>query len=221
MSVVAEVRVSADEFELGRLFEAGMRPDAAVELETMVPAGNGVVPYFRLRTEHLDGFLDTVREEAIVEDLRVVDDFGGRALLAFDWEATDDPLFGGVLQSGVAVLDASGRGGTWTFELRFDGSSDLDAFREHCVEVGIDLDLVRMRRSSSPGFDLSFGLTGPQHEALALAVDRGYYDVPRRCTTAELAVELGISDQAVSERLRRGVFGLVRHTVHPEGDGEA
>jgi len=42
-----------------------------------------------------------------------------------------------------------------------------------------------------------------------LAVRLGYYDIPRGCTTAELADELGISDQAVTERLRRaiGTFG--------------
>ncbi|WP_249361517.1 helix-turn-helix domain-containing protein [Haloterrigena sp. H1] len=33
----------------------------------------------------------------------------------------------------------------------------------------------------------------------------GYYDIPRGCTTAELADELGISDQAVTERLRRAI----------------
>lgn len=219
MSVVAEVRVSADEFALGRLFGAGVGPDAAVELETVAPVGSGVVPYFRLRTEHLDEFLETARESPLVEDLRVVEDFGEQVLLAFDWETSEDPLFRGVFRSGVAVLGASGGEKSWTFEFRFDRSSDLEAFREHCTEVGIDLDLVRMYQPSSPGSDLSFGLTGPQHEALALAVDRGYYDVPRRCTTAELASELGISDQAVSERLRRGVSRLVRHTVHPGSDG--
>jgi len=52
-------------------------------------------------------------------------------------------------------------------------------------------------------------LSEPQREALTLAVRRGYYDIPRGCTTAELADELGISDQAVTERLRRaiGTFG--------------
>lgn len=41
----------------------------------------------------------------------------------------------------------------------------------------------------------------------------GYYDIPRGCTTKELADELGISDQAVTERLRRAIGSLVRHTL--------
>jgi predicted DNA binding protein len=56
-------------------------------------------------------------------------------------------------------------------------------------------------------------VTGPQREALVLAVERGYYDIPRRCSTAELAAVLGVSDQAVSERLRRGIATLVERTL--------
>jgi hypothetical protein len=38
-------------------------------------------------------------------------------------------------------------------------------------------------------------------------------DVPRGCTTEELADELGISDQAVTERLRRAINAFVRETL--------
>lgn len=221
MSVITEIRIAADEFELGWLFEIGTgSDDVVVELETMVPAGDRVVPYFRIQTEYLDSLLETARDDPLVERPRIVDDFGEQRLVAFDWRVDRDPLFDGVFRSGVAVLGASGREGTWTFEFRFDGYSDLESFRDHCAEAGIDLDLVRMHSPSAPESNLSYGLTDPQYEALVLAVDRGYYDVPRRCTTAELAADLGISDQAVSERLRRGVAALVQHTIHPGGDGD-
>jgi predicted DNA binding protein len=51
-----------------------------------------------------------------------------------------------------------------------------------------------------------------------LAVRRGYYDIPRRTSMGELAAELGISDQAVSERLRRAIVALVRNTMPTEGE---
>jgi len=41
----------------------------------------------------------------------------------------------------------------------------------------------------------------------------GYYDIPRGCTTAELADELGISDQATTERLRRAIGAFTRHAL--------
>ncbi|EFW93068.1 DNA binding domain-containing protein [Haladaptatus paucihalophilus DX253] len=53
--------------------------------------------------------------------------------------------------------------------------------------------------------------TEQQHETLRSAMDRGYYEIPRRMTTTDLAEELGVSHQAVSERLRRGHRCLVEH----------
>ena len=53
-------------------------------------------------------------------------------------------------------------------------------------------------------------LTPKQREALAVAIDRGYFDVPRRATLAEVAAELGVSDTAASQRIRRGCRELVR-----------
>ena len=172
MSTIAEVRVSAEVFELGRLFEAGTGPDAVVKLETLVPLGDHTVPYFRVRADRLERLLEAIREGSIVDGLRVVDDYGEENLLALDWEPDRDRLFEGFYELDVAVLSAHCRVGVWTFELRFEDD-----------------------------------------EALVLAVERGYYDIPRQCTTAQLAAVLGVSDQAVSERLRRGIATLVEGTL--------
>jgi len=39
-----------------------------------------------------------------------------------------------------------------------------------------------------------------QREAPVLAVESGYDDIPRTCTTVELGEKLGVSDRAVTER---------------------
>lgn len=46
-------------------------------------------------------------------------------------------------------------------------------------------------------------LTDQQRATLRLAVERGYFDVPRRATAADLAEELDVSASAVSTQLRR------------------
>ena len=215
MSVIIEARVSAGEFELGRLFEAGMGADAAVELETVVPVDGGAVLYFRLRTERLDSFLETVREGSLVDGVRVIDEYGDESLVALDWNQDRDSLFRGLSRADVAVLDARGGQRTWTFVLRFDDHAALDDVREHCATAGIDLHVDRLYSPESPERELSFGVTDAQYEALTLALERGYYDVPRQVSTRELGEELGVSDQAVSERLRRGIAALVCHTLAP------
>jgi predicted DNA binding protein len=57
------------------------------------------------------------------------------------------------------------------------------------------------------------GLTDTQHRALKRAVELGYYEIPRRITLEELAADLEISHQALSECLRRANRTLVTNTV--------
>ena len=52
-------------------------------------------------------------------------------------------------------------------------------------------------------------MTDAQQEALVLAYERGYFNTPRDVTMADLGEELGISQQAVASRLRRGVSAIL------------
>lgn len=54
-------------------------------------------------------------------------------------------------------------------------------------------------------------MTAQEWEALQTAVERGYYDVPRRITTTALAEEVGVTDQKLSELLRHATVKLVTH----------
>jgi predicted DNA binding protein len=71
---------------------------------------------------------------------------------------------------------------------------------------------LRLYREEASDDD-GFGVTGPQREALLAALEAGYYDVPRGTTLAVVAESLGVSDQAVSTRLRRGTTALLRATL--------
>lgn len=164
MSVIVEVRVAAADFELGRLFDAGMGPNGVVELETMVPVGPRAVPYFRIRTDRLEPFLAAVRERPLVRRVRVVDDYGEESLLSFEWAADRDALVGGLFDLGIGVLSARGRDGIWTFELRFEDHGDLAAFRDGCVDAGLALEVVRVYDPTSTDH-VPFGLTERQREA--------------------------------------------------------
>jgi predicted DNA binding protein len=52
-------------------------------------------------------------------------------------------------------------------------------------------------------------LTDRQREYLTAAHRRGYFDVPRECTLAELADALGVDKSTVSVTLRRGTERVV------------
>ncbi|MFC3960273.1 helix-turn-helix domain-containing protein [Halovivax cerinus] len=59
------------------------------------------------------------------------------------------------------------------------------------------------------------GLTDEQREALRIAYERGYFEIPRRTSLDALADELDIAASSVSERLRRAQTQLVQETVAP------
>lgn len=71
--------------------------------------------------------------------------------------------------------------------------------------------LTRDGESEPPGD----GLTDLQREALRIAYERGYFDIPRRASLDDVAAELDISASSVSERLRRAQTELIEETVAP------
>jgi hypothetical protein len=92
--------------------------------------------------------------------------------------------------------------------------ADRDAFREFSSfwqrTAGFRLYRLTRDGESEPPGD---GLTDHQQEALRIAYERGYFDIPRRTTLEAVAAELGISATSVSERLRRAQTRLIEETV--------
>ena len=52
-----------------------------------------------------------------------------------------------------------------------------------------------------------------QRSALVTALEMGYFDVPRQVELADVAAELDLSPNAVSERIRRGEANLFRSAL--------
>lgn len=211
MSVIVELRLAADDFALGRSLR--VRETERVELETMVPMGERIVPYVWVYDGSKSSDELVADDEGLVESIRVVDEFDDRTLYALEWRDADDPLLTGIQANDGQLLKALGSGDTWAIELRFPTHVALSGFRGHCDEHDLRLDVRSVYNPSKPEAGPWFGLTERQRQALLLAVERGYYDIPRRASTVDIAEELGISDQAMTERLRRAIRALVENTL--------
>lgn len=217
MSVIAEFRVPASDFELGRILS--VEGGSTIELETLVPLGGSTVPLFWVHNSTRTLFLDAVRDHAPVADAAEVDSFDDRSLFTLDWNADQDSLVAAIRNTDGRILSAVGTADTWRVEARFSTRDELSAFAERCEEAGIRLETDRIYNPTTGDAGPWYGLTEPQREALLLATRRGYYDIPRECTTLEVAEELGISDQAVTERLRRAIATFVTHAFLDQVDG--
>lgn len=211
MSVIAELRIPSPDFELGRILR--VEGITSIELETLVPIGDVTVPLFWIHNSTRDSFVQSVQRHPAVNDVSAVDVFEDRTLFTLDWDANHDHIFRGINESEGQLLSAVGTPDEWDFELRFPDHEAFSGFTTHCEDAQVSLEVNRVYNPTQPDAGPCYGLTGPQREAMTLAVQLGYYDIPRGCTTQELADELGISDQAVTERLRRAIVALVTHTL--------
>lgn len=218
MSVIVEFHVPADQFELGRIL--GVEGISSIELESLVPLGEATVPLFWIHNTPKDAFVESIRRHPTVSDAAEVDTFEDRTLFTLDWNAEQDHVIQGIRANDGQVLSAVGRAAKWRFEVRFADHEQFSAFTTHCEDAGIALEIVRVYNPTDSDAGPWYGLTERQREAITLAVEMGYYDIPRRCTTKELAEAMGISDQAVTERLRRAIEGLVSNTLVPSEQQE-
>lgn len=109
-------------------------------------------------------------------------------------------------QQGMVLMNATRRPDEWEFRMRIPTREDLVEFREYCREQGWRFTLTQLRQYAPTGKSRAQNrATTKQRELLDAAVDQGYFAVPRGVSLSELAEEFDISDQAASERLRRGL----------------
>ena len=123
-----------------------------------------------------------------------------------------DAMSRGLLTADGMLVRADLLDDEWVIQARFPDRSSLLTFREDLVADGFDVEVKRMREDEDEA-STQFGVTDPQREVLLLALERGYYTVPRNASLSDLAAQLDISSQAASERLRRGTQTLVANTL--------
>lgn len=211
MSVTIEAHVDADEFEFGRTIESvdGVR----IELETIIPIGEQALPLIEIHDENHQGFAEELRERPAVAAVVAVEEHDERGVYAVEWHETPDAFFESVRDQDAQILSAVRPDAHWEFEIRFPSQEALAAFREEIDRAELGFEVARVSESDRSTANPGEGLSEPQREALDLAISGGYYSIPRQVTTAELAEELGVSDQAVVERLRRATVALARERL--------
>lgn len=112
-------------------------------------------------------------------------------------------------ETGGLTLESRSHADGWLLRLQLESHEALYALNEHANEEGIRLDVLELHQREDPDDPTEFGLTDSQVEALVAAYVHGYYDEPRETSLEGLASHLGISETAVSGRLRRGSARLV------------
>lgn len=211
MSVILEFSIEPDAFVLGRALSgtAGIE----LELERIVPTENEVMPFVWATGDDLESFEATVRESPQVGELIAVDRIGDSGLYRIQWNDHDDDLMAGIAATESTVLEARANG-AWVFRLRFTAHDELTHFYNYLTDHDITVHVERtytLTEESDRG--QRFDLSPEQREALVLALQRGYFETPSESDLDELAAELGITRQAISDRIRRGNEKVLRRVL--------
>lgn len=218
MSVFADFSAPVTALSLGT--HMGGRHDLTVEFDRVVPTGSST-QYLWIDGPDQEWFIDEISADPAVDSVVALDEIDGRSLIRVHWTEDESPLFHLIREGNGTLVDAEGTSDGWSVSIRFPDQDAVAAFYEAAHELGIVLEL---RGINDTGFARSrdgYGLTAIQHETLTTALEAGYFDVPRRVTISELSSELGVSDQAVSERLRRGLEQFLAATLaDPRDDAD-
>ncbi|MFC6717358.1 helix-turn-helix domain-containing protein [Natrialbaceae archaeon GCM10025810] len=212
MSILAEFEAAASDLVLGPTLEAV--PSLAVEIERQYALDpDRPVAFCWVTCADVDRLERALGHDPTVAGFELLERRGRRRLYRI--QRSDSNVIGAYrrwMAVGGELLRCRGSDARWEFEMRFPDRDSFTSYHEFLERRGVALDLCRLSDGGrSRGADDV--LTEAQREALVLAYEEGFFDVPRETTLSEIAELLDISDQAVSERLRRGQTRLIDEFV--------
>lgn len=212
MSIIAELRIRSPELVLTEALQAA--PEVRLDLVSEV-ATDPDRPYMVFWAEggDLDSFESAMSADPTVEHWEVYNELESRSLYRIRVSAATGVItYPTWVDVGVNLVEATWRDGWWRIRMRLPARSAVGQIREWCGDNGVDFELEGLFDDRGPAGQGTV-LTPEQREVLATAHDLGYFEIPRGSTLAEVAEEMDLSSQAVSERLRRGYRQLVAEYV--------
>lgn len=214
MPEIAEFSIPAESFALGQTLS--QFPDVAVEADRIVAHAPGTtMPAIWATDGRAPGFEAAMAEDETVEEIRASASFDDEHLFHVQWTEEVEAFVGDVVDHAGTVLEASATDEQWVLRIRFMTREQFRTFQREFTDQWGDFRLTQLFSVKYPRHTRG-DVTSEQYEALTTAAEMGYYAVPNQASTEEVANELGISPQAVSERLRRGTENLIRDMMFIE-----
>lgn len=210
MATVMEFRSPADEFPLGTVFEN--LPDVTVELERLIPQASMIIPYFWVHGAEASDIESSFDSHAGFVNVELIDNVEAEYLMRAEWDGGYFGILNALAESDVVLLTGVGTEDGWNFEVRGETRESISEFSATCQTHDIPIEITAVH-ALNPVQDDTYELTDPQREALVLAFEYGYFDSPREASLTDIAAELGITQQSLSSRLRRGHRRLIGGSI--------
>lgn len=220
MSIIAEFSVKSDDLALNHALTAA--PRMIVEIEQVVATmEDRIMPYFWVSGGDHAEFEEAFQNDETVTDTTVIDEVEGARLYRAEWTDNVETIIYAYVELGATLMQAIGKAENWELRMRFDDHATLSEFQDYCEEKDISFELNRTQEQEQPMASAQYDLTPTQRETLVTALEAGYYEVPREVTMRELADQMGVAQQTLSNRFRAAYRNLVTSTLtisHPDED---
>lgn len=212
MGTVVDATMSADQFALEDTFAA--IPEVECETVQVVAKDDGsAVPFVWISAPDTDELHETLEADSSTREVECLLEQEDRCLYNITWQARTRLVIYLLGVEDGTLLDAHGKNGRWELRVLFPSHDSVSATYDICEEHDVNLTIHRVKGVVESIDRSGNELTDKQYEALAAGIDSDYYHVPRGRSLEELANELDISHQALSERLRRGHRTLIQQTL--------
>ena len=208
---IAELELPADEFALWETLRSVENVEFEIE-RVVAHDPEHVMPYVWASGIDEEEIETALKDDTSVDDLAVLADLDDERLYRMDWVDRIETLVQILVEEEGTILAAFGAGNSWALRTLFPAREALSRTHDFCEEADLTMDVKSIYRLDE-GRGGRFGLTDNQQSTLLAAFEHGYYEIPRGVTAEELATELGISHQALSEQLRRAHGSLVKNAI--------
>ncbi|MDG5820227.1 bacterio-opsin activator domain-containing protein [Natronococcus sp. A-GB7] len=220
MSIIAEFSVKSDDFALHHALTAA--PEMVVEIEQVVATmEDRVMPYFWVSGDDLAAFEAAFQDDDSVTNTTSIDEVDGAKLYRGEWTENVETIVYAYVELGTTIIQATGKAEDWELRMRFDNQDSLSEFQEYCTENDISYELKSIQEQEQPIASAQYDLTPTQRETLVTALEAGYYESPRAVTMRDLADQMGVAQQTLSNRFRAAHNNLITSTLtisHPDED---
>lgn len=219
MTTIVEFLVPADEFALSETLPTV--PEMEIEVERVAAhESDRVLPFFWAAGDDYDRFEAALDADPTVENVRCLSELEEGNFYQMDWIDRIDFLVDSITGKGATLLSAHGQNDVWKLRMLFPDHDAVSEVYDDFRERGFSIEITQIHELDGAKQYGQYGLTDAQYETLRLAVRRGYFRVPRKVTLGELAEELDISHQALSERIRRAQASLVVNALTIDADAD-
>lgn len=211
MTIIGEFELPVEAFPLSKTLAAV--PDAAVSLVRVTISPELLSPYLWVSTSEFAGFDAAAAADPSVKTLEVLDEFNAVVLCRVSWDLSVVAVASAFADLDGSVLDTYTTDSGWYLRFQFADRAALRSFRGELGEADVGFRTLSLTTSEAEPVAHPYGLTPKQMEAMLRAWEAGYYEIPRETTLGAVAETMGISQQALSERLQRGHAALLANTI--------